>query len=113
MIKQTFLENMDWEILNENEKWEDFSGIRILENIDVFNILYILTQNGFWIECTDNHILYYDVNIEVPAKNLNIGDYILTKIGLDEIIDIQKSIEKTVFDIINTTSNKTTTNRNY
>lgn len=110
MIQQTFLENTDWEIENENGKWEDFSGVRILENDEDFTILKILTQNGFWIECTDNHTLYYDVDMEVLAKNLKLGDYILTQTGLDEIVDIHESTEHIVYDIINTDSGKTLTN---
>lgn len=110
---QEFISNNDWVILNNKNKWEEFSGIRIIKEKlnNKFNILRIETKKKYWIECTLNHILFYNDDLEVEAEKLKIGDYILVKDGLDIITSIKKFKSPIVYDIIGTSSNLVLTNR--
>lgn len=46
------------------------------------------------IECADNHVLFYSNGLEVFARDLSIGDYIITDRGAEKVMSIKHSKRK-------------------
>ena len=68
-----------------------------------FEQYIIKLENGYELNCADEHILFdKDLN-EVYAKNLSIGDYVQTDQGLKKIISID--VNKTKISMCDTTVN--------
>ena len=87
----------EYTVLNHNGDFVKFEGINIK---NVHDTLKFTTNKNKNIEVTLNHILI-SKNGEVLSKDLNIGDYILTKDGFEEIINIKNITEnKLVYDLI-------------
>lgn len=85
------------DISNYNIKVETDTGFQQITDIlntKPFQVYDITLENGYTLECADNHILYYkDINnniCEIYCKDLNISDKILTDIGIKKITGIRK-----------------------
>lgn len=85
------------DINNSNIKVETDTGFQQITDIlntKPFQVYDITLENGYTLECADNHILYYkDINdniCEIYCKDLNIDDKILTDIGIKKIVNIRK-----------------------
>jgi hypothetical protein len=95
------------DISNPNIKVETDTGFQQITDIlntKPFQVYNITLENGYTLECADNHILYYkDINdniCEIYCKDLNAGDKILTDIGIEKIINISKqNIKFSMVDI--------------
>lgn len=77
--------------------WQDFEGVRKLPPQPTIEI--ILEDNNKLI-CTKEHLIYTDLFNCVEAHTLNIDEYILTKQGLQKIIQINEGQVQDVYDII-------------
>lgn len=53
-----------------------------------FNIYELILDNGYKLHCADEHILYNIYKNQIYAKDLKIGDYIITNNGPIKIINI-------------------------
>ena len=85
------------DINNSNIKVETDTGFQQITDIlntKPFQVYDITLENGYTLECADNHILYYkDINdniCEIYCKDLNIDNKILTDIGIKKIVNIRK-----------------------
>ncbi len=58
--------------------YQSFKGISYM---GIKPILRLELDNNIWIECTDDHKIYINENQKVPAKDLKIGDNIITEKG--------------------------------
>jgi hypothetical protein len=56
-----------------------------------YTIWNIKLENGLFLECADNHIIFNSDLSEVFVKNLKIGDDIYTENGDSKVISIKKS----------------------
>lgn len=55
---------------------------------------YLETENGKYLECADNHIIFDNMMNEVFVKNLRIGHYIQTDEGVSKVSQLKKSNHK-------------------
>ena len=58
-----------------------------------FEIYKITLDNGYWLECADEHIVFDRQGNEVFVKDLKIGDLILTDTGRNAVVKIE--VDKT------------------
>lgn len=86
---------MKYKILTPNG-WQDFHGIQNNGLQQTIKIVLEDTQ----IICTKEHIIYINLFEHKKAEELRIGDYVYTKNGLQQIIDIQDNGLKNVYDIL-------------
>lgn len=83
-ITRKFVEQIDasdWEILTD-------SGYKpiITSNKTIEYIVYeIVLENGYSLRCADNHIIFDELFNEIFAKDLIIGQYIQTDIGISRV----------------------------
>lgn len=60
----------------------------------------IVTRNGLYLDCADNHILFDDELNEKFAKDFKKGDKIFTINGIDEIENVESDgDDETMFDL--------------
>lgn len=82
MIERNFVETIN---LNDYEVETDEGFVDIVNlNITTPYQIYILkTFGGLELKCADNHIIFDENYNEVFVKDLNSGDHIITKNGID------------------------------
>ncbi len=77
--------------------WVEASEIHITQPYRKYSIEL---ENGLGLECADNHILFREDYSEVFVKDLEIGNYIITKHGKSKVKSINKSnISLSMFDL--------------
>lgn len=65
-----------------------------------YNVFTLKTKEGDVLKCADNHIVFRDDFSEVYAKDISVGDKIITKNGLSEIDSIEDlGYEEEMFDL--------------
>ncbi len=80
--------NLDnYEILTDT----GFSELSELHITQPYTIYQIKTENGKYLECADNHIVFDENMNEIFTKNLNIGSYIQTDEGISKVITKNKN----------------------
>lgn len=98
MHKEKIIESIklqDWEIETDTG-WKNISYVH---KTIPFNIWKIATKS-FYLECADTHILYDETYNELFAKDAKIGDKIITKNGIEDIISIIKTnIMEPMYDV--------------
>lgn len=70
--------------------------------------IYILKTDSYTLRCADTHIVFRDNYDEVYVKNLEVGDYILTENGKEQVkfLDITDDYEN-MYDLeLNDSSNR-------
>jgi len=76
----------DFEVLTDTG-WTDIKSIHT--TID-YQVYIIELDNGYSLECADNHIVFIDDN-EVYVKDLNVNDEIVTDTGKSKVVSIIKT----------------------
>lgn len=76
----------EWEVETDNG-WSDIKAIGKTIEYDE----WILETKHHKIICADNHIVFSNNMNEIFVRNLNIGNKIITKNGIEEITDIHKT----------------------
>ncbi len=71
-----------------------FSPVSRLMVSKPFDIYKITLENGYFLECADEHIVFNEDFKEIYVDQLNIGDYIQTDEGLKKIINIDHNNTK-------------------
>lgn len=71
-----------------------FSPLSNLYLTKPFDIYKITLENGYFLECADEHIVFNEDFKEIYVDQLNIGDYIQTDEGLKKIINIEHNNTK-------------------
>ena len=71
-----------------------FSDVSRLMLSKPFDIYKITLENGYWLECADEHIVFDTDFNEIYVEQLHIGDYIQTDQGLQKIISIEHNNTK-------------------
>ena len=66
-----------------------FSPVSRLMLSKPFDIYKITLENGYWLECADEHIVFDTDFNEIYVDQLHTGDYIQTDQGLQKIISIE------------------------
>ena len=86
----------EWEVLTPSG-WQDFKGIgKTIEYVE----WSIKTETKSLI-CADDHILIDQNGNGILCKNLRIGDYILTVNGLEKVVSVEESSNKSnMYDLI-------------
>jgi DNA repair exonuclease SbcCD ATPase subunit len=73
-------------------------GYKTIEYADITSynsfVITITTETEKSISISPDHLLFYEKNCWIPAKELNVGDKILTKNGYEKIIKIYLEKEK-------------------
>jgi hypothetical protein len=101
------------EIYNGNElkfiEKEEHEDVYVLSDIGFIPIkksfktveydTYIIQTDNFSIKCADEHIIIDSNYKQIFARNLKIGDKILTKNGIEEIIKIEIKDKQNMFDL--------------
>lgn len=65
-----------------------------------YDIWRLELANGYWLECADKHIVFYDNFVEVFVRDLFVGDYVMTDDGLKMVVDVRKIGRKvSMFDV--------------
>lgn len=60
----------------------------------------LMLENGDYLECADNHIVYCDGHLKKFVKDLNIYDYIITIDGISKVKSVKKIYGKlSMFDL--------------
>jgi len=88
--------------VNDYEIETDTGFVDIISlNKTIPYLKYIIeTENGKKLECADNHILFTDKMEEIFAKELKIGDLILTKDGVETVSKvINTNVYEEMYDI--------------
>ena len=90
------IEVEDWQVETDNG-WSDIEAIGKTIEYDEW---ILKTKNGLELICADTHIVFNEFGDEVFVKDLQQGDIIITKKGLDQILSITKSDKKSnMFDL--------------
>jgi len=93
MLKSELIERKFTEIINitdyEVETDEGFIDILNLCTTIPYLKYIIKTRNGKHLECADKHIVFDEFFNEIFVDELKIGSKIITKDGIDEIIEIK------------------------
>ena len=71
-----------------------FSPVSRLMVSKPFDIYKITLENGYFLECADEHIVFNEEFKEIYVDQLSIGDYIQTDEGLKKIINIEHNNTK-------------------
>lgn len=88
MNKKKFVETFnveDWEVETE-DGWEDVLAIG---KTIPYNMYEIILENELFLKCADTHIVIDKNFKECYVENLNVGDIIITKLGLSKIKTIK------------------------
>lgn len=98
----------DWEILTDTG-YEEITNFHLTKKFFVWSIM---TKNGKYLECADEHILFDENCNEVYVKDLSIGSLIQTIDGVEEVLSINVSdVEENMFDItVNSNNHRFYTN---
>ncbi|ASV44282.1 terminase large subunit [Salicola phage SCTP-2] len=80
--------NNNWEVLTDSG-YKDVLSIHKTVEYDT----WYLKTNNHYLYCADDHIVFNDNMSEMFVKNLNIGDKIMTRAGVEDVVDI-KSLKK-------------------
>lgn len=82
--------------------WSDFKGVI---NKGKKSTLLIELENSNVIEVTPDHEIFLETMCKVEAKNLKVGDNVITETGTSKIKEISKSVVQDVYDIYNAEKN--------
>ena len=74
----TFVSNDNGYQVETPNGWMDFAGIDMMGE---YFIIYLEFENGYWIECSENHKFFTSESEIVTAKNIKIGDEVLSDVG--------------------------------
>ena len=66
-----------------------FSPVSRLMLSKPFDIYKITLENGYWLECADEHIVFDNDFNEIYVDQLHTGDYVQTDQGLQKIVSIE------------------------
>lgn len=92
----------DLEVLTDSG-WE---SINYIHKTQPYRIWRIETENGKYLECADNHIVFDNLFNKVFIKDLNINDFIQTDEGLTKVTKKQiKNYSISMFDVTVNSSN--------
>lgn len=95
MLKSELIERKFTEIINitdyEVETDEGFVDILNLCTTIPYLKYIIKTKNGKYLECADKHILFDEFFNEIFVDELKIGSKIITKDGIEEIMEIKNT----------------------
>lgn len=91
----------NFEVLTD-DGWVNIVNIHTTIPYDI----YILRTDNFELHCADNHIIFDIEYNEKFVKNLKIGDKIHTENGLETILEIQNTCNKTTMYDLEIDSNK-------
>ena len=109
-VYKKFIETFDvsdWEVETDTG-WSDIKEIGKTIKYDE----WVLKTKNTKLICADKHIVFNDKMSEVYVMNLNIGDKIYTKDGLETVIEIKKTDTKShMYDLsLNDTNHRYYTN---
>jgi len=100
------IENNNFEVFTDTG-WKSFDGIG---KTIPFKKIEIRTKNHT-LCCADNHILINSSQKNIFAKDLKVGDFLRTKKGLDEVVEIiYHETKKPMYDLLNVENQKYYTN---
>lgn len=85
----------DMEVLTD-EGWSDVVAVH---KTIPYKVFFIKTKN-YELKCADNHILFDQNMNEVFAKDIKIGDHIMTKSGSEDVLSaITSEQEENMYDL--------------
>lgn len=90
-----FARNTDYEILTPSG-WQDFQGVTKTENKETIKLTL---KNNSSVEATAAHYFFKDGE-KTKLSDINLGDYIDTTDGLQQVIDIENLEKTSVYDIV-------------
>lgn len=93
MIKETVYTNDDFQILTD-DGWKDIKNVHKTNYYEKFLILF---ESGREIECADNHVFIKSDYDEVFAKDLTVGDILISEDGFDIVFDVFNTQEHEEF----------------
>ncbi len=88
--------NKKYKVLTSNG-FKDFAGVSLMGNKPGLRLEF---EDGIWIECTYDHKIFINNNTKLEAKNINIGDTVLTTNGDKKLINITEKASENVYDLI-------------
>lgn len=111
-VNRKFIETIklsEWEIETDTG-WESISHIH---KTIPYQKWFIKTDQGLYLECADDHIVFLQDFSEIYVKNLNVGDFIHTINGLQKIKYISFSDKKeSMYDVtVNSDNHRFYTNK--
>lgn len=79
--------------INEYEVLTDtgYSPISFLHNTQPYDIYHLRTENGKYLQCADNHIVFNEQFDEIFVSELTTASYIMTDEGLSRVSSVTKS----------------------
>lgn len=77
--------------------FQSFSGISMM---GIKPIIRLEFEQNVWLECTANHKIYVHDKEQIQAKDINIGDTVLTTTGSLKLLNKIKKPEEKVYDLI-------------
>lgn len=89
-IEDTEIKDNSIFILSDN----GFNQLSSLMISKPFEIWHIELENGYKLECADEHIVFLKDFKEIYVNQLNINDEIITDVGLSKVINIYSTSEK-------------------
>jgi len=74
----------DWEVMTDTG-WEQLNTVSKTISYEVWEIKTATKA----LKCADNHILFYKGFEQVFVKDIEVGEFIVTKDGLEEVISVE------------------------
>ena len=94
----TFIPNKEGYKVETPDGWLDFAGIDVMGE---YFILRLEFENGYWIECSENHKFFKNNYEIITAKDIKIDDIVLSDQGEIKLIEkIDTGRIERVYDLI-------------
>ena len=76
--------NKKYKVLT-SEGFKDFAGVSLMGNKPGLRLEF---EDDIWVECTHDHKIFVNNSTKVEAKNINVGDTVLTTNGDKKLINV-------------------------
>ena len=80
-----------------SDGFKDFAGVSLMGNKPGLRLEF---EDGIWVECTYDHKIFINNDTKVEAKNINIGDTVLTTNGDKKLVNIEQKESEDVYDLV-------------
>jgi len=94
--KELTVNNKKYKVLT-SDGFKDFAGVSLMGNKPGLRLEF---EDGIWVECTYDHKIFINNNTKLEAKNIRVGDTVLTTNGDKKLINIIEKASDNVYDLI-------------
>lgn len=90
------IHNDEWEILS-NSGWQPITHIHKTVEYAIYTLVL---ENGYFLKCADNHIVFTEENKQIFVKDLTDRDKVLTDTGPVRVVSVEQSdVYENMYDV--------------